>query len=132
MLAINSLKYMIPYKSQDSEHYWSVDRRNVAETLQTNTFNYTLLIPTRAKRDDGVVCSARVKFTFVYDGPSVRPSGKTLRIFGSDITSEFVSWLSTRKQPSDWRQFMDSMMGTMVSLTSGLTRSVRQLSGARR
>jgi len=87
MLSVSAMDYYVPVQiSQDNMVSWRLDRRGSDEFTSATKFNYTAFF-----END--------KATFIYDGPSVKPSPRTLRVFGSEWTSKAVSILSRNQSP---------------------------------
>lgn len=96
MLSVSSLNYYIPVKTNNVHNGigWLLYRRNSDEITYAKQFNYTVVDGTR-------------KATFSYDGKSVKPSPRTLRIFGAQRTGDCVSYLSQNVKLAQELTFRD-------------------------
>lgn len=71
MLSVSAQEYFVPVKVvKGDDMCWSLHRRDSEEYTATRRFNYTIF------GDEGG------KMTFTYDENSVKPSPRTLRIYG--------------------------------------------------
>lgn len=71
MLSVSAQNYFVPVKVvKGDDMCWSLHRQDVLEFTATKRFNYTIFV------DEGG------KMTFTYDENSVKPSPRTLRIYG--------------------------------------------------
>jgi hypothetical protein len=98
MLSVSSKDYELPIKAEDQGGWLLVDKRNPEIFTFAKQFNFTLF-GEQASGD-----RARERFTFAYDGASVKPTGRCIRILGADRTSKIVSQLSQNtdhKSPSE-------------------------------
>jgi hypothetical protein len=82
MLAVTNKDYYMPCYDVVAE-CWCLNRRRSAETIFTKRCNYTLFINRKTGENE--------RLTFTYDGTSVKPSGRTLRIFGAKNSSWYTS-----------------------------------------
>lgn len=100
MLAVSFNKYELPLKVIDSDNLtvsWSLTRRNSTanDRIEATKFAYTFdLLDEEANIDD--------RFTAIYDGDSVKPAPRTLRVFGADSCSRVVSLLSSMTTKPEW------------------------------
>jgi hypothetical protein len=83
MLSVSSLNYFLPVRTinSDNEVRWWLNRIDSDDAVYAKSFNYTVI--------DG-----DEKATFVFNGSSVKPSPRTLRIYGAERTGSYVSILS--------------------------------------
>jgi len=89
MLAISSTKYYLPVKlTGDSGIRWLLVARKGDDQTFATKFNYTLQV----KFEDDEFCD---RFTACYDGSSVKPAARTLRVFGAERCQRVVSYLSS-------------------------------------
>lgn len=89
MLAISSTKYRIPIKKvTDGLTRWMIISRIGEDRLVAVKFNYTITV-----KFGDEFCE---RFTAHYDGSSVKPAARTLRVFGSERCQRVVSFLSSR------------------------------------
>lgn len=87
MLSLDDKYYQIPGKSEGG---WMLQGMRETRWIE-QPFHYTMHGFTfRGVKYEG-------KFTFVYDGNSVRPNARTLRLYGAEMLQPIVSALSTRK-----------------------------------
>lgn len=96
MLSVSSLNYYVPVRADDVQRGigWLLYRKDSNEITYATQFNYT------------VVEGAR-RATFSYDGKSVKPSPRTLRIFGAQRTGDCVSYLSQNVKLGEELGFKD-------------------------
>lgn len=87
MLAVNDGKYLLPVKirSMDGQTVWRLFRKGASDYITSARFNYTIDFP--GSNND--------RLTFEYDGASVKPAPRTLRLEGASMCSAFVSVLSS-------------------------------------
>jgi len=91
VLAVNSDKYCLPVriKDEDGEVTWKLySDADLSDCgyLVAAFFNYTCV-------------SSGTKATFKYSGGSVKPSARTLRIYGAEVLQSVVRDLATNKDP---------------------------------
>lgn len=90
MLAVSGTRYHLPIKvSGDTGVSWLLVPRKGEDRTIAHTFNFTM----RVKFIKDEFCE---RFTARYDGSSVKPAGRTLRVFGSDRCQRVVSYLSSK------------------------------------
>lgn len=90
MLSVSAQDYFVPVKVVEKGiMYWTFSRQSSEEVIAAKRFNYTIF------RDDGG------KMTFTYDENSVKPSPRTLRIYGpTGDVGKVVSALSRNTEHS--------------------------------
>lgn len=91
MLSVSNSLYELPSYDASVDKWLLQSRKSPDECLIARTFNYTLF------DGDG-------KYTFIYDGKSVKPTPRTLRVYGADHLQPIVSKLArktVRKVVSD-------------------------------
>lgn len=89
MLSLDSKRYQIPRKVAQG---WKLVAENETRIIE-DTFSYTFV--------SGLTLSGvgyEGKYTFIYDGDSVKPNARTLRIFGAEKLQPIVSVLANRKE----------------------------------
>lgn len=89
MLSVSNWDYQIPAKvnaSTPSETSWLMKNRKGSDKVLASQFNYTIHLVNAADDSEG-------RLTFTYDGVSVKPTSRTLRIYGSECISRIVSVL---------------------------------------
>jgi hypothetical protein len=96
MLSVSSLNYYVPVKANNVQGSvgWLLYRKDSDEITFARQFNYTVVDGTR-------------RATFSYDGKSVKPSPRTLRIFGAQRTGDCVSYLSQNVELAQQLTFRD-------------------------
>lgn len=96
MLSVSSLNYYVPVKADNVQGSvgWLLYRKDSDEITFARQFNYTVVDGTR-------------RATFSYDGKSVKPSPRTLRIFGAQRTGDCVSYLSRNVELAQQLTFRD-------------------------
>jgi hypothetical protein len=91
MLAVNDKKYEVPYfqSSEDGSKQW-VLRYTKGDDLMVvdGQFNYTFCLLDAANE-------TVAKVTFTYNGNSVRPTIRALRMYGAQALAKAVSILAT-------------------------------------
>lgn len=114
MLSVSGKEYCIPMKTCDEwdEVCWRLYRRPThsaiaSEYVVAKSFNFTLWLKldTPGNTYEITVRDCRVlrpytleRATFIYDGESVKPTGRTLRIFGSERLEPVVKWLAFNRE----------------------------------
>lgn len=89
MLAAHSRDYCIPYRSPAwaEHHCWCLERRcesGYIEVLTSFNFKYTMpLFHVESYRSE--------RLTLIYDCESVKPTPRSLRVFGAEVTGMVVS-----------------------------------------
>lgn len=96
MLAVNSKRYRIPQRIRDGDGVaWILKPtgQDFGEVTRVERFTYTYLYNGQ-------------RASFVYDGASVKPSPRTLRVFGAEKTGSVVKFLaSNTEQDADYNWF---------------------------
>lgn len=92
MLAISSDRYKVPRRAVDNEHQvqWMIEPINGSRNgvLIAYQFTYTFV-------------EGPFKASFTYDRTSVKPSPRTLRVYGADALKDFVSRLSVNSSKTE-------------------------------
>lgn len=91
MLSVSNSLYEQPSFDASADKWLLQSRMSPDECLIARTFNYTII--------DG-----DSKYTFIFDGKSVKPTPRTLRVYGADYLQPLVSKLArktVRKVVSD-------------------------------
>jgi len=89
MLAVSGARYYLPVKQTgDQGVYWLLIPREGEDRMFAPKFNYTL----RVKFEKDEFCE---RFTACYNGKSVKPAPRTLRVFGAQRCQRVVSYLSS-------------------------------------
>jgi hypothetical protein len=89
LLAAHSRDYCIPYRSPAwaEQHCWCLERYcegGYTEVLTSFNFKYTMpLFHVESERSE--------RLTLLYDCESVKPTSRSLRIFGAEVTGMVVS-----------------------------------------
>lgn len=88
MLSLDSRRYQIPRRVDSG---WEVEAENETRIIR-QPFNYTLYsLKFRGVHYEG-------KYTFIYDGNSVRPTYRTLRVYGAEQLQPIISALSRKRK----------------------------------
>lgn len=88
MLAVSNREYYIPRKV--NEDGWAIRHRNGDVTL-SKQFTYTVI------SEDFYGKGEPERLSFIYNGRSVKPSPRTLRIFGSKYCSWWTAELANNE-----------------------------------
>lgn len=98
MLSISNKYYSTPLRQKDGTNvYWRVNRGNGSnECLNVKKFSYTIRLQTTTS--DGNTYAID-RMTFLYDGSSVKPAPRTLRIFGSEGVARITKLLANATKP---------------------------------
>lgn len=83
MLSVSNSLYELPSYDASIGKWLLQSRKSVDECLVARTFNYTII-------------NGDSKYTFIYDGKSVKPTPRTLRVYGADYLQPKVSKLASR------------------------------------
>lgn len=101
MLALSAKDYYLPVCMPDDEK-WMIERINGDDMIVAREFSFTCPVIHEGSKD---------RFTFYYNGLSVRPAPRTLRRFGSTVTSSVVSRLSQLTMiRREWDSFHTSVL----------------------
>jgi len=105
MLAVNSRKYRIPVKSKDVEGntVWRLYPNNESnhDYITAYTFNYTWV---------DHLFHGKFRATFNYEGDHVKPSPRTLRVYGANALNDVVLKLATNTNYDsdiDWNSIFE-------------------------
>jgi hypothetical protein len=93
MLSVSSSKYFVPvrHKLPNGQMTWALVRHEANDMMIATSFNYTFkVLKTRQGDSD--------RATLVYDGTSVKPTPRTLRVYGTDWCQKIVSIMSTNTE----------------------------------
>lgn len=113
MLAISSQDYFAPIKvkTKDGLIMWRINYKHAESFQVAGNFVYTILdIPV-----DEVETSERERLSFIYDGASVKPHPRTLRIFGSEKCGRFTRVLANNQEAFATFQWTEQYGYTYVS-----------------
>lgn len=93
MLAVNSKDYFTPVKlTKNNQNSWLLfSRTHSGEALTAFKFNFTIPICDNTGKQVN-------HFTLTYDGVSVKPTPRSLRVFKSDICQKVVSKFSSNTE----------------------------------
>jgi hypothetical protein len=110
MLAVSSDKFKVPFRTSESAGWVLESIDGLESTIVNKPFNYTFVFS--LTNDD-----THYKFTYTYDGASVKPNGRTLRLLGAECTSKIVSSLSrmTYKDGNQWHNLCEMMAVQIVN-----------------
>jgi hypothetical protein len=98
MLSVTSDNYQLPIGfREDGQVKWKLYRFNSDEVIVATQFNYTVA------SIDG---DPSKRMTFTYCGPSIKPSPRTLRVFGAQFLSEMVSKLHNRREEKKFKNYV--------------------------
>lgn len=97
MLSVSADHFIIPMQWElvNGMATWVLYHQRGNDMTVSAEFNYTFEVS--YWDDDGEFTIDRM--TYRYSGKSVKPTGRTLRKFGSELTSQIVSVLSSIKDP---------------------------------
>lgn len=84
MLSVDSKTYAMPCLDLETM-MWYINRLDNDETIVSSTFHYTTW------NDDGE------RLTFKYNGKSVSPTPRTLRLFGAENLKSIISELASAR-----------------------------------
>lgn len=96
MLTLDSGAYFVPV--YDEEYgVWNAEDRNGNIMMIMQPFRYTALVEKEGKMN---------RFTFDIEGASVKPNMRTLRVYGSGLTSWMVKQIRFSNSDANRRLFL--------------------------
>ena len=93
MLAVSDAKYYVPIKTinDDGSVFWVMRRKGVVEEIASEHFKYTI--------DISAIAPKTARMTFEYNGASVKPAPRTLRMCGAKFVESFTKRLANQTAP---------------------------------
>jgi hypothetical protein len=92
MFAVSSVNYKVPEyfgpeETGGVEEWGLEERRSTVRMFLTDAFNYTFILSNEEK-------NVKERMTFTFHQKSVKPTGRTLRVYGQQVTSRIAKIMS--------------------------------------
>lgn len=96
MLAVDSQMYNVPVRTRNG--WCLVSKGESRDVIHVDRFRWTLANGDKLTTSHGDEIEGRA--TFEYNSTSVKPSPRTLRVFGAEKLRGVISYLASRKETS--------------------------------
>lgn len=92
MFAVSSVNYKVPEyfgpeQTGDEDEWGLEERRSTVRMFLSDSFNYTFVLSNVGTND-------KERMTFTFHHKSVKPTGRTLRVYGQQVTSRIAKIMS--------------------------------------